>query len=149
MYSKDEDNQLCREENPGFWPERNCSSGCMKPSDVDKTFHDFLTLVSKEMTATSSLFDIPTIFNPGNPKPIYTQDEYVPGNLPLHTLCNYEPRMPLFFMNHYWGYSGMKSKCTELWERYIASSDVSSNPYLIPENRYMSKCAKGIEKLAK
>ena len=121
----------------------------MKPSEVDATFHDVLTSISEEMGATSSLFDVATMYNPGIPTTMYNRYEYVPGDLPLHTLCKYEPRLPLFFMNHAWGFMGMKSNCTELWERYITSSDVSSNPYLIPEKSIMSKCSKGIGKLAK
>ena len=147
--SEDNENFLCEEENPGFYPYENCSTGCMKPSAMDETFHEFLTLVSKEMGATSSLFDIVTMYNPGIPKTLYNQDEYVPGDLPFHTLCKYEPKLPLFFMNHFWGYTGIKGNCTQLWEKYITSSDAGSNPYLIPENDYLSKCSKGIEKLAK
>ena len=120
----------------------------MKPSAVDDTFHEFLSLVAEERGGTSSIFDIATIYNPGIPKTVYNRQEYVPGDLPLHTLCKYESRMPLFFMNHDWGQLGFKANCTELWERYITSSNLSSNPYLIPENRYMSKCSKGIGKLA-
>ena len=121
----------------------------MKPSEVDATFHDFLTLVALEMGATSSIFDVATMYNPGIPTTMYNRYEYVPGDLPLHTLCKYEPRLPLFFMNHGAGDLGVKSNCTQLWERYISSSDVSSNPYLIPEKSIMSKCSKGIGKLAK
>ena len=121
----------------------------MEPSAVDETFHAFLTSISEEMGATSSLFDIATIYNTGIPRQVYNNKEYVPGVLPVHTLCKYEPRLPLFVMSHVWDAAGLKANCTELWQQYITNSDVSSNPYLIPENRYLSKCSKGIEKLAK
>ena len=109
MQFSDKDDFVCEEENPGFWVNENCSSGCMKPSTVDESFHEILTLISEERGGTTSLFDIATMYNPGIPKTIYNRYEYVPGDLPVHTLCKYESRMPLFYMNHYWGYMGFKA----------------------------------------
>ena len=117
---------------------------------MDEAFHGFLTSVSKELGASISLFDIPTLFNTGIQKRSLDPQTYIPGKLPVHTLCEYEPTANLFFESIYlmqWGYTSL---CTMTWQEYIASSNSKDNPYLIKEGEsYVARCANGLGNLAK
>ena len=130
----------------------DCLSGCVKKSNTDDTFHGLLSQVSAEMGAEASLFDIPTLYNPGIPKKaeiMMNPDSHVPGTMPVHTLCEYEPKLPLFFMSYFGRIYGLRSNCTALWNDYITNVEGSTNPYLIPEDNQLGKCSHGIGSVAK
>ena len=128
--------------------EDSCSSGCMKNSAVDETFHGFLKLISKELGATASLFDIPTLFNPSDQRRSVDRKTHVPGKLPVHTLCEYEPERALFFEQHFLTWMGLASECSSLWHKYITNPN-STNPYLAPDDSTTARCAHGLGTMAK
>ena len=93
---------------------------------MDETFHGFLTSISKEMGASVSLFDIPTLFNRRNQQRIISLDTYIPGRLPVHTLCDYEPTSTLFFLDLFSSYIGYYPLCSGIWNDYIANTNINN-----------------------
>ena len=117
---------------------------------MDETFHGFLTSVSQELGASVSLFDIPTLFNTGIQKRKMEKQTYIPGKLPLHTLCEYEPTTSMFFENLDLTFVGHGNLCSYVWHEYIARTNIKNNPYLIEEEiSYVARCANGLGNLAK
>ena len=127
-----------------------CQSGCIEKSDVDEAFHGFLTTISKEMGASVSLFDIPTLYNTGIQKRTLERQTYIPGKLPVHTLCEYESTTNMFFESLHLNLFGYSNLCTNAWHEYITRTNTKNNPYLIKEgDSYVARCANGLGNLAK
>ena len=97
---------------------------------MDETFHGFLTSITKEMGGSLSLFDVPTMFNRRIQKRTIERETYVPGRLPVHTLCEYEPKSSLFFESLTLNLFGDESICTAIWHEYITRTNTDNNPYL-------------------
>ena len=117
---------------------------------MDKAFHSFLTSVSKELGASISLFDIPTLFNTGIQSRTIDTQTYIPGKLPVHTLCEYEPTTNMVFESFFLSKLGYTNLCTMTWQEYITSSNSKDNPYLIKEGEsYVARCANGLGNVAK
>ena len=117
---------------------------------MDETFHGFLTSVSQELGASVSLFDIPTLFNTGIQKRNLEEQTYIPGKLPLHTLCEYEPTTNMFFESLFLTFVGYANLCSNVWHEYITRTNTKNNPYLIEEGEsYVARCANGLGNLAK
>lgn len=102
------------------------------------------------MGGSLSLFDVPTMFNRRIQKRTTERETYVPGRLPVHTLCEYEPKSSLFFEDQMLNWSGFESICSAIWNEYITRTDTDNNPYLKNEDdSYIARCASGLGNIAK
>ena len=102
------------------------------------------------MGGSLSLFDVPTMFNRGIQKRTMERETYVPGRLPVHTLCEYEPKSSLLFESHKLNLVGFESLCSVAWNEYITRTNTDNNPYLKNEgDSYIARCANGLGNIAK